>query len=84
MFFELQFMVKLTTAMVRSLYEIFSSNNSNEKFSLTRPQQYVAWCAASDKLVASFSINADTIRRHHVTELYSSGLDHLAREVFTE
>lgn len=40
------------------------------------------WPAAIYKLAEQFGMDADSLKRHFVRELYSAGFDELAREVW--
>ena len=42
---------------------------------------YAKWPSLVLNLARQLGVELDTIRRHHVCELYSSGLDKLAEEV---
>lgn len=51
-------------------------------YSSTAPSSnFSKWPALVMKLAGPLHVDADVLARHHVLELYSSGLDKLAQEV---
>ncbi len=48
---------------------------------MSKNSQYSEWPQRVLNLGLQLSIDLDIVRRHHVCELYSSGLDKLAEEV---
>ena len=44
--------------------------------------QYAHWSVVVEKLARELNVDPDDLRCHHVCELYSSGLDTIAEEVF--
>jgi Rab3 GTPase-activating protein regulatory subunit C-terminus len=50
--------------------------------STTSPSLCSKWPSLIMKIAGPLNVDVDSLTRHHVTELYSSGFDKLAQEVF--
>ncbi|XP_072121177.1 rab3 GTPase-activating protein non-catalytic subunit isoform X1 [Mobula birostris] len=75
-----QFLMKLVSAAVQELVKPQKTVNAAEhQFSEEQD-----WPSVAVELSQNLQVNEDVIRRHHVCELYSHGIDHIGEEAILQ
>ncbi|XP_075719473.1 rab3 GTPase-activating protein non-catalytic subunit isoform X2 [Rhinoderma darwinii] len=78
-----QFLVKLMSAEVQAQFQSQITVKTEEAKSDVE-QKPVDWPRLAVELAPQLQVNADTVRRHYVCELYNYGFDHIAGEAILQ
>lgn len=71
--------MKLVSAAVEELIQPPKTEHASEQHSYS--EQNEDWPSVAVELSQNLQVNEDCIKRHHVCELYSHGIDHIGEEV---
>ncbi|XP_055495695.1 rab3 GTPase-activating protein non-catalytic subunit [Leucoraja erinacea] len=77
-----QFLMKLVSAAVEELIQPPKTEHASEQHSYS--EQNEDWPSVAVELSQNLQVNEDCIKRHHVCELYSHGIDHIGEEAILQ
>ncbi|XP_029449028.1 rab3 GTPase-activating protein non-catalytic subunit isoform X2 [Rhinatrema bivittatum] len=75
-----QFLMKVVSAAVQVQHQTQNPSSASEEVPALLAGKDLDWPELAVEMAQHLQVNEDVIRRHHVCELYSYGMDHLGEE----